>query len=171
MSILLAALIGLAGCTPGGPESAAPADSVGVVEVVSGDTIVDLDLAEQLYRKLIYEMNPNSLRVCFMSLGTDSLGAFVDPTPEFLQRFADTGVEARVWSQHERQAGSAAIRDRETGEEGAACSIEVLRQSSPRSYAFAVSAFLGPRDQRSFTLLANLRKGKWEVTLYAPMFD
>ena len=172
MSIASLVLTAVLGCAAGSSDSPAVADSVDVAEIMSGGgRLIDLDLVEQLYRRVFYEVNAPSLGACFISVGRDTLGEAVDPPAELLERLSDTGVDVRAWSRHEREGWAAPVRDKDTGELGATCSVELLRQSTPPTYAFGVRVFPRRSDERILTLIAKRVGGKWEVALYAPMFD
>ena len=172
MSIASLVLVAALGCAAGSSDSPAVADSVDVAEVMfGGGMLIDLDLVEQLYRRVFYEVDAQSLGVCFISVGRDTLGEPVDPPAELLERLSDTGVDVRAWSQHERKGWATPVRDKDTGELGAICSVELLRQSTPFSYGFGIRVFPRRGDERRLTLLTRRIDGKWEVTAYKPVFD
>ena len=170
----VAAIVFLAslGCAAGSEAPPAVVDSIDVADVMGdGWRIIDLDLLELLCRRAFTEVDASSLGVCFLSVGTDSLGAFADPPPELSERLADTGVDVRPWSRHELEGWADPVRDRETGELGATWTMRLAAQSTPRRLLFGLRVFPRRGDELHMTLVARRVGGKWTVTKYEPGTD
>ena len=156
-------------CVAGSDASPAVVDSIDMADVMgNGWSIIDLDLLELLYRRAFSEVDAPSMGACFLSIGTDTLGAFADPPPELLERLADTGVDVRPWSRHELKGWAEPVRDSETGELGATWTVKPARHPAPERLLFGLRVFPRRGDQQYLTLTATRVGGTWQVTKYAP---
>ena len=169
MTVALVVFTAALSCVAGTDAAPAVVDSVDVADVMGdGWRIVDLDLVELLYRRAFSEVDASSLGACFLSVGTDTLGAFADPPPELLERLADTGVDVRAWSRHELAGWADPVRDKDTGELGATWTVRLARQPAPQTLWFGVRVFPRRGDELHRTLVATRVGGTWQVTTYEP---
>ena len=169
MTVALVVFTAALSCVAGSDAAPALADSIDVADIMGdGWRVIDLDLLELLYREAFSEVDASSLGACFLSVGTDTLGAFADPQPELLERLADTGVDVRPWSRHELRGWAEPVRDRDTGELGATWTIRLAPQSTPQKLLFGVRVFPRRGDELRLTLVAGRAGGMWQVTRYEP---
>ena len=169
MTVALVVFTAALSCVAGGDAAPAVADSIDVADVMGdGWRVIDLDLLELLYREAFSEVDASSLGACFLSVGTDTLGAFADPQPELLERLADTGVDVRPWSRHELEGWAEPVRDKDTGELGATWTIRLARQPTPQLLLFGVRVFPRRGDELHRTLVAMRVGGMWQVTRFQP---
>jgi hypothetical protein len=123
----------------------------------------NLDVAEAAFRHLFGD-NTNAGPVRCISMPGATAGAYADPAPEFLARFADIQTPVKGASQCARAPDGIGVADKETGKFAIIYTVGPAKCSSAGSCEVEATYFAAPTASAIWTYHLNKKNGRWVVT-------